>query len=157
MIGPNHGNTYDGDDRTPRRVKGSSKDGGEYLSASGKTRDIKRDAHAFITSQGAYGATAAEVAKHLAGPHHGQVSSALSTMHEDGYLARLAERRQKFEVYVHPDSVAGRETREHASAVRRRREGALLKAASRVESDPNPVNALHLVDAVTEFLGKRKP
>jgi ribosomal protein S25 len=45
--------------------------------------------------------------------HHGQASSALSTLHKKGLLARLSQVRDGCKVYVVPEFVAGRETEPH--------------------------------------------
>lgn len=57
---------------------------------------------------GPRGVTWAEVAKEL-DLHHGQASGALSRLHRDGALAKLAERRAGSGIYVTPDAVQGRE------------------------------------------------
>lgn len=58
------------------------------------------------------GVTVAEL-RGLAEMHHGQASSALSTMHKAGVLERLTERRSRCQVYVLPEYVGGRETAPH--------------------------------------------
>jgi hypothetical protein len=58
--------------------------------------------------------------------HHGQASSALSTLHRLGQLAMLAERRDRCHVYVVPKYIGERDTveprrnksREHVAALR---------------------------------------
>lgn len=43
--------------------------------------------------------------------HHGQASGVLSGLHKAGKIARLAQRRDRCEIYVLPDCVDGRETK----------------------------------------------
>lgn len=45
--------------------------------------------------------------------HHGGASGALSVLHRDGRIARLADRRGGSKVYVLPEYVAGRVTERH--------------------------------------------
>lgn len=42
--------------------------------------------------------------------HHGSASSALSTLHKKGEIARLSDRRDKNRIYVVPAFVNGRTT-----------------------------------------------
>lgn len=58
---------------------------------------------------GTYGVTVAEVRERL-DMHHGQASSALSLLHQEGRLRRLEERRERCSVYVVPGSVHDRPT-----------------------------------------------
>lgn len=113
-------------DRTPRRAEGSSRDAGEHLSRSGKTSDLKRAILRDLFQRGSHGVTAKEIED--GGISHGRVSGALSTLHEDGYIERLTEKRDHHEVYVMPDDVLGRETRLHASVARRAKEKAVADA-----------------------------
>lgn len=46
----------------------------------------------------------------LEGLHHGQASGALSALHREGWVERLAEKRDKCSVYVAPEWVHGRDT-----------------------------------------------
>lgn len=54
------------------------------------------------------GATWAEVADAL-DLHHGQASASLSSLHLEGRIARLKERRQRSQIYVLPEYVGDRE------------------------------------------------
>lgn len=123
---------FDGDDHTPRSAEGSSRDAGEYLSRSEKTRQLKRDVWGAVSRREDAGMTVKEFT-HLTGVHHGQVSGAFSTMHQAGYLARLQERRAKYEVYVLPEHVNGRPTREHASIARARKHRELTERVEAAE------------------------
>lgn len=49
----------------------------------------------------------------ITGEHHGQVSGALSVLHKEERIARLAESRQRCKVYVLPEFVNGRDTEPH--------------------------------------------
>lgn len=73
-----------------------------------------RQAHVMklAAERGGDGLTVQEV-RAVTGWHHGQASSALSTLHKDGHLARLSEQRNRCEVYVLLAHVEGRETRPH--------------------------------------------
>lgn len=166
---------YDGDDRTPRAVEGSSKDGGGHLSRSGKTKTLKKFIYSAASKEGVDGLTVHEftnISPLILGarPHHGQVSSAFSTMHEHGYLARLDERRGRYEVYVLPEHVNGRPTREHASVLRKRKYDALAERLADVEArmghGPTWMRGVHgaateqairgLIDEVNHYIGRGK-
>jgi hypothetical protein len=76
---------------------------------------------AFLESSGQAGATAKETVQHLIvsgepNAHHGNASGALSAMHKDGRISRLARKRNRYHVYVLNEHVAGRETQAHGSA-----------------------------------------
>lgn len=114
-------------DRTPRRAEGSSKDAGEHLARSGKTGELKRMILRSLRPLGPLGLTAKEIELET-GLSHGPVSSALSTLHEDCEIARLTEKRSHHEVYVLPEDVHLRETREHASVTRKRKNDAIVEA-----------------------------
>ena len=107
------------DDYTPRAADGSSRDAGEHLARSGKTAELKRDIRITLAGRTTSGMTVKEYVR-LSGRHHGQVSGAFSTLHERGDLARLKERRDRYEVYVLPEHVDGRDTREHRAVAKRR-------------------------------------
>ena len=62
-----------------------------------------------LRARGAEGATWREVAD-LSMMHHGQASSALSTLHKADKIARLTEKRDKCRVYVLHEYVYERET-----------------------------------------------
>lgn len=47
------------------------------------------------------------------GWHHGTASGALSVLHKDGQIARLAERREKCQIYVLRENVLGRDTADY--------------------------------------------
>jgi hypothetical protein len=60
---------------------------------------------------GGYGVTVKEL-RDRTNWHHGQASSTLTVMHKAGDIACLAEKREGCHVYVLPDFVQDRETRE---------------------------------------------
>lgn len=152
--------------RTPRSAPGSSKDGGLYLAKSGKTAALKRDILAALTARGSVGVTVAEYLPPAKSVHHGQVSSAFSTLHQAGLVKRLAQQRGRYEVYVLPRYVNGRETKEHSSVKRQRREQSLLDTVAQMEDTiarfESGADGAHdllassklLTDEVKEFLGK---
>lgn len=79
---------------------------------------------------GTHGLTWRELADEN-GWHHGQASGALSVLHKEGRIVRLAdERRQRCAVYVHPDYVEGRDAAQHG---RERLSGAERAALERAE------------------------
>jgi hypothetical protein len=80
--------------------------------ASGVTGQRQRDVLAYLAGCGPYGATWPEVAAVL-GTHHGTASGALSVLHKESRIARLAERRGRCKIYVRPEYVNGRETEPH--------------------------------------------
>lgn len=63
----------------------------------------------FLNTQALQGATVTEV-KSALDPHHGHTSGALSILHKEGKIARLAQKRRGCKVYVHRDHVFGRLT-----------------------------------------------
>lgn len=63
----------------------------------------------WVVAHGEYGATSAEVEKELSFDH-GVASGALSRLHADGVLARLATKRGRHSVYVAHPFIAGRQT-----------------------------------------------
>jgi hypothetical protein len=78
---------------------------------SGKTLTsrFQREVLAVVSSRGVMGVTDAELQK-MTGKGHGSTSSTLSTLHKNGYLARLKERRMGNTVYVHTQYVLERPT-----------------------------------------------
>lgn len=72
----------------------------------------QRDALDRLRLRGQDGMTVAEY-REAARLHHGKASSTLSTLHHDGLVARLLERRERCAVYVLPEHVHGRETAPH--------------------------------------------
>lgn len=54
----------------------------------------------YVASRGDKGMTALELRERPTLPHHGSVSSALSSLHRKGVLKRLTERRDGYSVYV---------------------------------------------------------
>lgn len=125
-------------DRTPRKAEGSSRDAGEHLARSGSTKALKHAIFTAAAMAGPEGLTVKEFSDELAEQghpvHHGRVSSAFSTMHEAGFLARLTERRGRYETYVLSSVVNGRPTREHASVARKKREDQIKQAVDQVEA-----------------------
>lgn len=92
-------------------------------SSTSKARAITADRNGTTTARqrtvlnladhlGLFGVTWKELAD-ATGWHHGTASGALSVLHKDGHLARLAESRNRCRVYVLPEYVAGRPTEQH--------------------------------------------
>lgn len=79
---------------------------------------------AFLESSGPAGATAKETVTYLqangeTNAHHGNASGALSAMHKDGRISRLASKRDRYYVYVLNEHVNGRETQPHGSSTKK--------------------------------------
>lgn len=74
----------------------------------GITAKRQRETLAFVAACGRDGVTVADL-RDITGWHHGQASSALSVLHKTGQLVRLTERRDRCQVYVHPDFSEGRD------------------------------------------------
>lgn len=62
-----------------------------------------------VRARGTDGMTVVDVREHFR-VHHGAASSALSIAHRDGYLNRLADKRDRCRIYVLPSDTAGRVT-----------------------------------------------
>lgn len=80
---------------------------------SGTTGWRQRQTIALLHQAGERGLTWRELANIL-DVHHGGASGALSVLHKDGKIARLADRRGKSKIYVLPEYVAGRVTERQA-------------------------------------------
>jgi hypothetical protein len=78
----------------------------------GTTSMRQRQTWLFLHSRRAYGATWKELATRH-GWHHGQASGVLSVLHKEGWISRLAERRDRCFVYVLPEFVDGRDVQPH--------------------------------------------
>lgn len=85
----------------------TSRERQEIEDATGMTATRQLLALSMVNKSGPNGATVAEVEEAL-GVGHGQASSALSHLHRAGRIVRLKDRRNKQELYVHPDFVNGR-------------------------------------------------
>lgn len=77
--------------------------------SSGSAAERQSHIRAILSRSGEEGATWHEIAAAL-GIHHGQATGSLSSMHKDGQICRLKERRGRSSIYVLPESVGGRET-----------------------------------------------
>jgi hypothetical protein len=78
---------------------------------SGKTltSEFQQQVFSYVRTRGSYGVTDAELQGYF-DKGHGSTSSALSTLHKNGYICRLKEKRGRFTVYVAPGHVDDRET-----------------------------------------------
>lgn len=78
---------------------------------SGKTltSEWQQEVLSYVASMGSHGVTDAELQGYF-NRGHGSTSSALSTLHKRGHLARLKEKRNRFTVYVATKYVGDRET-----------------------------------------------
>lgn len=77
---------------------------------SGKTltSEWQKQVYAYVSTCGEEGLTDLEL-QEITGKGHGSTSSALSTLHKNGYIERLREKRLKSSVYVLPRYVGERE------------------------------------------------
>lgn len=89
----------------------TSRDRAEDEDASGKTAERQHTVRVLLREAGERGLTYTELGE-ATGWHHGQSSSALSTLHKAGVIARLLEKRGRCRIYVHPEYVMGRPTDE---------------------------------------------
>lgn len=90
----------------------TSRDRAVTADRSGDTTERQRAVLAYLDAAQAHGATWKEVDDALAWHHHGKTTGVLSVLHKTGLIDRLAERRDRCEVYVLPEHVNGRETRQ---------------------------------------------
>lgn len=90
----------------------TSRERAERRDSTGLTSATQKALLEVAKREAADGVTVAE-ARGILDAHHGTVSGALSNLHMEGFLARLAERRNRCQVYVLPEHVEGRETVPH--------------------------------------------
>lgn len=76
-------------------------------------KSLRQIATDLVEQAGANGITVAEARDLLPARHHGHVSGVFSIQHQRGNFARLAEERDGYKIYVHPDATYGRPTEEH--------------------------------------------
>lgn len=88
----------------------ASRDAAEALVESGQLAVQQQRVYDYVKNAGPLGATTAEMRDEGKGFHHGRVSSAATTLHKAGLLAKLAEKRKGSGVYVLPEYVADRPT-----------------------------------------------
>lgn len=79
-------------------------------------RSLRQTAMEMVERAGAQGITVAEAREMLPARHHGHVSGVFSIQHQRGNIARLAEERDGYKIYVHPDATYGRPTEAHGRA-----------------------------------------
>jgi DNA-binding MarR family transcriptional regulator len=81
---------------------------------SGDDRRVQARALRMLAAAGPDGLTSKEFGI-ATGIHHGRSSGAMSVLHQAGLVARLRDRRGRYEIYVLPDEVRGRKvsTRRH--------------------------------------------
>lgn len=76
------------------------------------TREWRETVYRHVTNTGAYGMTWSELAD-ASGRHHGSTSGALSTLHKQGDIARLTDKREGRKIYVGTPYINGRPIEEH--------------------------------------------
>ena len=84
----------------------------EREDSNGTTSERQRRTLGYVQTMGYEGLTVADL-RDLTNWHHGQASAALSVLHKEGKVERLAEKRDRCQVYVLPEYVNGRETRSY--------------------------------------------
>lgn len=94
---------------------------------TGKARQHREQTVSVLAEQAGRGLTYQELGD-LFGWHHGQSSGVLSVLHKERRIARLQDRRNRCHIYVLPEYVDGRETREAGRTAANR---------DRVDVDPN--------------------
>jgi hypothetical protein len=99
----------------------TSRQRAEHDDTTGLTGKRQREALTLVHEGGSNGMTVKEL-RYVTGWHHGQASSVLTLLHKAGAIQRLSATRDRCKVYVHPDSVLGRETEAVASRHARTRE-----------------------------------
>lgn len=92
---------YSGSDASRERAAREASDG----TASHRQAVILHE----LRDRGTLGATWNELGAAL-GLHHGQATGSLSSLHKDGQIARLTEKRGRSSIYVLPEFVEDRET-----------------------------------------------
>jgi DNA-binding MarR family transcriptional regulator len=75
--------------------------------ADGTTSRRQQEALRLVRTAGEHGVTWQELAQRM-GLHHGSASGVLSGLHKAGVITRLTEQRNRCQVYVSPQHVAGR-------------------------------------------------
>lgn len=90
----------------------TSMDRAAEADTSGKTAKRQAEVVRALESSGIAGLTWTEL-QQIVPLHHGTLSGALSVLHKEGVIARLAERRKRCKVYVMPQFVNGRLTETH--------------------------------------------
>jgi hypothetical protein len=99
----------------------TSRQRAEHEDTTGITGARQRETLTLVQQGGYNGMTVREL-RSVTGWHHGQASSVLTLLHKAGAIARLSATRDRCKVYVHPDSVLGRETEAVASRTARGRD-----------------------------------
>ena len=90
----------------------SSRDRAQNDDTSGVTAQRQILILGMLDEAGAEGLTWHEISD-VTGEHLGSVSGALSVLHKERYISRLAERRSRCQIYVRHHHVHGRETVAH--------------------------------------------
>lgn len=96
----------------------------KMVHSQGHQRDTARQQHLlrFLANSGTSGGTAREAVDYLKdnfdpGEYHGPVSGALTKMRDAGLIEMLTTRRSRFHIYVLPEHVAGRTTKQKEDKV----------------------------------------
>jgi hypothetical protein len=100
---PYNGNSgWSGSDTSHQRAKKQDKEG--------ETQARQRAILLALLDAESDGLTWKEVDSLLEINHHGSTTGSLSNLHKANKIARLAEKRGRCKIYVHPDYINGRET-----------------------------------------------
>jgi hypothetical protein len=103
---------YDG--TTGHAREGASAQRAHREAADGTAADRQNRIIALLSDAGPIGMTADELARRNVAPHRSAVSAHTSSLHKAGRIACLRERRDGAGIYVLPQNVNGRVTREFA-------------------------------------------
>lgn len=108
-----------------------------------------------IQACGTHGLTVVDVRNRL-DFHHGQASAALTALHKGGRILRLEERRDRCQVYVHPDHQAARPLAKVRAKVKPLTvdEQGLISQAEEVDLF-NPIHVSLLLDELIQALRAR--
>jgi hypothetical protein len=87
--------------------------------STGKTGRVQGMVTAFARSWASHWVTIKDLRAQFPGEHHGTLSGALTALHQDGRLIRLAEQRDRCSIYVAPGFEGVRETLDPAKPKKR--------------------------------------
>lgn len=130
----------------------TSRERAEDADADGTTTERQAKVLAILGARGSVGATWREIARDT-GWHHGQASGALSVLHKQGRIVRLAVvRRERCAAYVLPEWVEGREAAAHGRDRLTREERAALERVEAVvdswQAAPDPDDVRTIAEAL---------
>lgn len=90
----------------------TSRERAERRDSTGLTGATQQQISGLVLGSGHTGLTIAELRAAVPGDHHGTLSGTLSVLHKEARIAMLTAKRGGCHIYVSPQYVEGRETRE---------------------------------------------